>query len=84
VSTQGIPATITWIPVASELPDEDITVLMCNEEWDEQVEKGYLDRGEWYTNDGMCLDGHDGQGNPHKNFTPPTHWAHLPEAAPKP
>lgn len=60
----ALTTPITWIPVAEQLPDDDITVLVAGLE----VELGYHSDGEWISpiGDGALLD-------------TPTHWADLPE-----
>ena len=66
--------TITWREVADELPDEDMTVLICNPDWPgDPVSLGWFDseHGVWRELDAMPLDGANG-------FLPPLRWAELP------
>jgi hypothetical protein len=68
-----------WIPCAQELPDDDITVLIHNEDWGGETAMGYMEGRVWLTTDGVSLDGMGNDGNPDTMFNPPTHWMHIPE-----
>ena len=66
--------TITWIPVAECLPDEDETVLVYEPTSSEPVWLGYLngDTGRWYDVD----DVDDGYRMTSRAVT---HWAEMPK-----
>jgi len=59
--------TITWIPVTERVPDEDTTVLVCNDR--HGVLESWLDMGAWRfgSYDGFKLLGGT-----------VTHWAEMP------
>lgn len=69
----AIPETIHWHP-ASEKPDTDTAVLICNPNGDEPVWLGYWDSGDevWRALDGERVG---------DNIV--THWSHIPNG-PKP
>jgi hypothetical protein len=61
---------ITWIPVAERLPDDCTTVLLFDPSANEPVVFGFIDAGEWRTDDMItCIE--------------PSHWADIP-AGPHP
>jgi hypothetical protein len=60
--------SVTWIPAADRLPDDELTVLIALKDSDEPVWLGYHDADGWYSADGM----------PQKENV--THWAPMPEA----
>lgn len=45
--------TITWIPVAERLPDDDTSVLICTDSTSEPVWLGFRDGGEWRDAEGF-------------------------------
>ena len=58
--------TITWIDAATDIPDDDTTVLVyIPREDDEPVWLGYHEDDMWFAIDGAELHG-------------VTHWAHVP------
>lgn len=63
--------SITWIPVADELPDSDQTVLLNMPGDDEPVWLGWWSGEEWYFVDATLAD--DCEGTPRV-----TAWAHMP------
>ncbi len=62
----GNTRALYWKDAAIELPDADLTVLICTPEGDEPVFLGYLDGVDWR--------------NIHNEVVTVTHWADLPEA----
>lgn len=62
-----------WIPVQTEMPDDDITVLVALSDGD--VESGYHSDDKWFSSEtGMD---HVISVRSHRRVT---HWMHLPEA----
>jgi len=59
---------IDWHDVAQQLPDADITVLICTPDSDEPVWLGWFDEGEWFEVSGVAIAG-------------VVRWAHLPAGA---
>ena len=59
---------IYWVPASSQLPDDEMTVMVFHPSLNEPVWFGYHIQGFWYTPDGMQL-----QPNA------VTHWAEIPE-----
>lgn len=59
--------TLTWHPVAQELPDADLTVLVNTRGCEEPVWLGFLDGETWRDTDGAEID--------------VTHWADMPKGA---
>lgn len=62
---------VGWVSVGAGLPDDESTVLVCNEQWDEPVWLGWCEHGDdgecrWVSVD--CVDLDPG----------PTHWACVP------
>jgi hypothetical protein len=67
VKAHGDDAAVKWVPIAQP-PDEDLTVMVCNPDWDEPVWMGFLDVGVWRSVDAS------------ECYPAPTHWAMLPAA----
>jgi hypothetical protein len=61
--------TITWIPAAERLPDDDITVLIALA--DGEVVAGWQEVDCWFDSTGWQIDA---------DSNPVTHWADLPAA----
>lgn len=57
---------IKWIPVADQLPDDEITVLVFHPSMDEPVWLAYYEDHNWFSPDGYWLEG------------AVTHWAEIP------
>ena len=70
-----------WFDASNVLPDEEITVLICNTAWSDPVTEGYLSAGVWFTARGSALNTPPNVPNPdhHPETEPPTYWMHLPE-----
>jgi hypothetical protein len=71
VAAMELVEVVRWIPCATQLPDDERTVLMF---WPgsnaaEPTWPGYRNAGEWFAVDGSVLSG---------NLLP-THWAEMPE-----
>ena len=59
-----------WISVAEALPDDEITVLIANNQWNgDPVVEGYHDGEVWHDSSGMSFGSSD---------IPPSHWMYLP------
>lgn len=61
-----IEEIIKWIPVDQQLPDDEMTVMVCHPTLNEPVWFGYHEESNWYTPDGCWLE------------TAVTHWAEMP------
>lgn len=67
VEAPSLSAVVEWIPVALVV-DEEFTFLVCNKEWDQTVDVGFMCGGKWLHEDGTL-------------WTPqPTHFAEWPLA----
>lgn len=58
-----------WIPVCQELPDAELSVMLCLDA--QEVVSGHYDGKSWFMSEGYEIGSEDGQEV--------THWCHYPD-----